>query len=138
MTFKRFVGALPLQDSSTSEERTAVGALLHALLEISMTGLDESAFTEEDKGSEAGAAAPIPPDSSLGRRSMRLFVFTLGALLEYLDRFSTDGNGVLDDHTLLSLVDIFSTELHSVGRRPPFTDLERQLLSSDPVLQVIP
>uniref|UniRef100_A0A0X3NTT0 Lysosomal-trafficking regulator n=1 Tax=Schistocephalus solidus TaxID=70667 RepID=A0A0X3NTT0_SCHSO len=135
LTFKRFVGALPLQDSRTSEERTAVGALLHALLEISMTGLDESAFTEEDKGSEAGAAAPIPPDSSLGRRSMRLFVFTLGALLEYLDRFSTDGNGVLDDHTLLSLVDIFSTELHSVGRRPPFTDLERQLLSSDPVLQ---
>ncbi|VDL88054.1 unnamed protein product [Schistocephalus solidus] len=55
LTFKRFVGALPLQDSRTSEERAAVGALLHALLEISMTGLDESAYTEEDKGSEAGA-----------------------------------------------------------------------------------
>ncbi|BHF70775.1 hypothetical protein SprV_0301382800 [Sparganum proliferum] len=135
LTFKRFIDALPLGDSRTVEERTVVGVLLHGLLEISMAGFNESTSTEGGGVPGASAAALIPPHSTLGRRSLRLFVFTLGALLEYLDRFGTDEVGTLDDQALLGLVNAFSTELHAIGRRPPFTDLERQLLSTDPSLQ---
>ncbi|VDN37769.1 unnamed protein product, partial [Dibothriocephalus latus] len=114
LTVKRFIRALPLQDNRTSEEETAVAALLQGLLEISMNGFDGSAFSEKDAIPEAAAA--IPPDSSLGRRNVRLFVFTLGVLLEYLDCFSIDGEAALEDRALLSLVDVFSTELHAFGR----------------------